>query len=194
MDLSLKHDAALCMREHCEICEGMTEKSLKHNHPPSTSCWSDCPANKSPKDDIGYSALEIHDESLASEELLVSQKKLSERLGPPSGWDDCLTELMTKDTLETDGALCARCETVHKLPRFGEDNLCRSADTTPNHFDPYKALDMMIQILVDCMEHERPRGGKPRASLGGYLILDGDYATLSNQVYALRAYITGMEK
>ena len=123
------------------------------------------------------------------EELLVSRKKLSDRLGPPSSWGDRLTELMTKDEpveLEpcdipnrawcedrvkvvceaerlTRG-LCSMCGEVHFLPRYY------------NRFDPYEALDTIENRVreeeLDCDDRE----------------------DVFRATHALRAYITGMEK
>ena len=53
-------------------------------------------------------------------------------------------------------------------------------------FDPYDALATIVKVLQDCKD--RPPGD-PVVGLAL-----GDLDTIQNQVYALRAYITGLER
>ena len=50
----------------------------------------------------------------------------------------------------------------------------------PNRFDPFEALDTFLACIREMEEHTVGFGG--------------DIETMRNQVYALRAYITGMEQ
>ncbi len=62
--------------------------------------------------------------------------------------------------------------------------------TPPNRFDPYEALDTIYEVLSCC--GEKRLGFEPND--GSVNLPWGDAETIRNQVYALRAYITGMER
>ncbi len=57
---------------------------------------------------------------------------------------------------------------------------------TPNRFDPYEALDTIIE-RVDDIEEQLHEPRDPMACIGRL-------ADISGEVRALRAYITGMER
>ncbi len=56
----------------------------------------------------------------------------------------------------------------------------------PNRFDPYEALDTIIE-RVDDIEEQQHEAPDPLACVGRL-------ADISGEVHALRAYITGMER
>ena len=56
-------------------------------------------------------------------------------------------------------------------------------------FDPYDALATIVNVLQHCEDHP-PDDGRPRD--GSVHLPYGDAMAIRNQVYALRAYVTGV--
>ena len=63
---------------------------------------------------------------------------------------------------------------------ISEDGEIIEMEFEENRFDPFEALDTFLACIREMEEHTVGFGG--------------DIETMRNQVYALRAYITGVEK
>ncbi len=84
---------------------------------------------------------------------------------------------------------CSICgKTGITFPHSCYPDINKVPDLT-TRFDPYEALDLIYDVLSCCGEKEvnEPRDGSVNLPWG-------DAETIRNQLHALRAYITGMER
>ena len=71
-------------------------------------------------------------------------------------------------------------------PPGGPSDVAYWSSQSPGGFQPYDALTTIVDVLRHCEDHPSK---DPVAALAW-----GDLVTIRNQVYALRAYITGLER
>ena len=105
---------------------------------------------------------------------IVEAKQYPLKIAVSPGQSHCLACFFTAETITE--VLDHDCDgPVDALKYSASETL-----EEPNRFDPFKALDTFLACIREMEEHTVGFGG--------------DIETMRNQVYALRAYITGVEK